>query len=123
MSIYDIINSILFKKAIDRSAIEELHVPFMTNRMLSFYDPSTIELSNEINRLGHQFTDKQISYNFFNTLIPKLKFKRIQYIKKEKASSPKKIDEEKIVRVDMIAKRLEISKREAKKYVDMLEVL
>ena len=123
MTIYDVINGILYKKPIDRSSIEEMHVPFMANRMLSFYDPSTIGLANELNRLGHQFNDKQVSFDFFNTLVPKLKFKRIQYIKKEKAPTPKKADEEKSVRVNLIAKRLEISTREAKKYVDMLETL
>lgn len=121
MTIYDVINSILFKRPIDRSAIEELHAPFMAIRMLSFYDPSTIGLANELNRLGHQFQDKQVSFNFFNTLIPKLKYKRIQYIKKEKASTKKKADEERETKIKLIAKRLEISEREAKNYVDMLE--
>jgi len=123
MTIYDIINSILFKKPIDRSAIEELHAPFMANRMLSFYDASTIELANEINRIGHQFNDKQVSFNFFNTIIPKLKFKRIQYIKKEKKPVLKKADEEKILKIELVSNRLEISKREAKKYVDILSAL
>lgn len=121
MTIYDVINSILFKRPINRSAIEELHAPFMAIRMLSFYDPSTIGLANELNRLGHQFQDKQVSFNFFNTLIPKLKYKRIQYIKKEKASTKKKADEERETKIKLIAKRLEISEREAKNYVDMLE--
>lgn len=121
MTIYDVINSILFKRPIDKSAIEELHAPFMAVRMLSFYDPSTISLANELNRLGHQFQDKQVSFNFFNTLVPKLKYKRVEYIKKEKASTKKKADEDRETKIKLIAKRLEISEREAKNYVDMLE--
>jgi hydroxymethylpyrimidine pyrophosphatase-like HAD family hydrolase len=123
MTIYDVINGILFKKPVDKASIEELYVPFMTNRMLSFYDPSTVELANELNRLGHQFNDKQVGYNFFNTVIPKLKTKRIQYIKKEKAPTKKKADEEKEITIKLLANRFEISTREAKNYVDTLGAL
>lgn len=123
MSIYDVINSILFKRPIDRSAVEEMHGTFMFNRWFSFYDPSVIPLANELNRVAHQFQDKQVSYSFLNTVVPKLKYKRIPYIKKGAKPRKKKADEEREKKIEMLAKRWEISQREAKEYVDLLETV
>jgi len=123
MSIYNIINSILFKKPIERCAIEELHVPFMFIKWFSFYDPSVIALANALNKLGHQFPDKQISYDFFNTVVPKVKFKKINYIKKQQKGRKKKAETEREEKIEKFAECQEISRREAKMYLDLIEQL
>jgi hypothetical protein len=123
MSIYDVINSILFKKGIDKSAIEEMHVPFMFIRWLAFYDPSVIPLANELNRIAHQFHDKQDSYNFFNTVVPKLRYKKIPYIKKTKATPKRKADEKREEQISRLAYANEVSCREAKMYLEMIDML
>ena len=120
MSIYNVINSILFKKLIDRSAIEELHVPFMFIRWLSFYDPICVPLANELNRLGHQFTDKQESYDFFNTTVPKLRFRKIKYMKKTKAKAKKKAELKFEEDIKLLAKSHELSEREVRMYLEQL---
>jgi hypothetical protein len=123
MSIYNIINSILFKKPIERCAIEELHVPYMFIKWFSFYDPSVVPLANELNKLGHQFEDKQVSYDFFNTVVPKVKFKRIQYIKKPKKGTKKKAEKDREEKIARLADSHELSQREAEMYLDLLEQL
>jgi len=123
VSIYSVINSILFKKQIDKSTVEELHVPFMFIRWLSFYDPSVILLANELNRVAHQFVDKQESYNFMNMVVPRLRYKKINYLKKVKAKPKRKADEKRDEQIKQLAYANEISCREAKMYLELDAVL
>lgn len=114
MSLYTVINGILFKRPVDRELVEEFHVPFMFNRWLSFYDPVVVPISNELNRVLYQFADKQTSYNFLWHVLPELRYKKINYIKKGKVKSSKtKSEEEREQTIKAIARNLEISEREA----------
>jgi len=123
MSMYNVINGLLFKRHVDRSSIEEMHVPFMFIKWFSFYDPACVELASELNRVGHQFADKQVSFNFFDTVVPKLKYKKIPYIKKAKKKAKRKKELDREHAIEMLAKSYEISQRESKNYLDMLDTI
>ncbi len=125
MSVYQVINSVLFKKPVGTEIVEEFHVPFMFNRWLSFYDPVVVPIANEFNKYLSLFPDKQLSYNFLYTALPKLRYQKINYIKKEKKATEtakgQREREEREQKIKAIAYNLEISEREAKMYVDMLK--
>lgn len=125
MSVYQVINSVLFKKPVGTEIVEEFHVPFMFNRWLSFYDPVVVPIANEFNKYLGLFPDKQLSYNFLYTALPKLRYQKINYIKKEKKATEtakgQREREEREQKIKAIAYNLEISEREAKMYVDMLK--
>jgi hypothetical protein len=73
--------------------------PYMVGRYMSFYDKNLTNYVNEtINRYGHVFKDTDDQFKFYENVIPKLKKKRINYIKKatkdtERDSFPKSIPE------------------------------
>lgn len=125
MSVYTVINGILFKKPVATELIEEFHVPFMFNRWLSMYDPVVVPLANDINRYIGLFPDKQTNFNFLNTVLPKLRYQKINYLKKGKkeveTAKDKREREELEAKIKAIACNLEISEREARLYVDMLK--
>lgn len=125
MSVYNVINSILFKRPVGTEIIEEFHVPFMFNRWLSFYDPVVVPIANEFNKYLGLFPDKQLSYSFLYTVLPQLKYQKINYIKKEKkgteTAKAQREREEREQKIKAIAHNLEISEREAKMYIDMLK--
>jgi len=112
MTIFDYLNSILYSKnRIELNCDEESQFnSFMMNRWISFYSP---ELSCYINETGnkhaHLFQDKQDQFNYYYTVIPKLKFKKINYIKK--ATKEAKEEEQPILPEF-------ISNREYKNYVE-----
>lgn len=87
---------------------------FMINRWASMYSPVIAKLlNNTTNRLSGCFETKEQFYKFIDSIIPKLKFKRLYYIKKIKHN--KEDDPE---HVDLLAKRLELSQREIKLYYE-----
>ena len=63
------------------------------NRWLSFYNPEVAAFVNDTTNKQLPCSDKQELYNLYYTLLPKLKFKRIAYIKKAK----KEADKEEII--------------------------
>ena len=93
---------------------EQAFVPFLFNRWLSFYNKELPGFVNEtLNKFGGIFDDKQEAYKLYYYLIPRLKWKRISYIKK------KKKDKEEIEGLHVIAKNKNISTREILQYVDL----
>ena len=93
---------------------EQAFVPFMFNRWLSFYNNDMSVFTNEtFNRFGTIFDDKQQAYKLYYYLIPRLKWKKITYIKKNK----KEAEEEE--NLELIAKNKNISKRELLQYVEL----
>ena len=63
---------------------EQAFVPFMFNRWLSFYSNEMSVFTNEtFNKFSTIFDDKQQAYKLYYYLIPRLKWKKIPYIKKE----------------------------------------
>lgn len=93
---------------------EQAFTPFLINKWLSFYNKDTPKFVNDtLNRYSGLFADKQQQYRLHFNLIPRLKYKKITYIKK-----PKKVKED---NEDMavMAKNNNISVRELKQYVDL----
>jgi hypothetical protein len=91
---------------------EQAFVPFLFNRWLSFYDENMSIFTNEtLNKFSTVFEDKQRAYRLYYYLIPRLKWKKISYIKKVK----KEKDEE--LNLEIMAKNKNISVRELKQYI------
>ena len=113
MSIFDILNSILFsKKKIDLNLEDEntLGGPFMLNRWISMYSKEMCSIVNIFLNKQYLFDDKNELYNFYLNFLPKQKFKRINYIKKTKKEKEDKVSK----------KREFLSEREINIYVDLL---
>tara|TARA_R100001082_G_C4348270_1_gene153287 strand:- start:939 stop:1304 length:366 start_codon:yes stop_codon:yes gene_type:complete len=96
---------------------EQAFVPFLFNRWLSFYNNDMAIFTNEtLNKFSTIFEDKQDTYKLYYHLIPRLKWKKISYIKKNKKD--KKDDE---IDLSTFAKNKNISVRELKKYIKEYE--
>ena len=118
MTIFDILNDILFTKKgnLLKNVDEESSFNnYMVNRWVSMYSPSlAIVINNTGNWLWSVFETKQDYYKFINTIIPRVSRKRIHYIKKVKPEDkPKELEN-----VELLAKRLELSQREIKSYYE-----
>jgi hypothetical protein len=117
MTIFDYLNDILFTKG-DKSfkniEDEADFQPYLVNRWISMYSPEVAYLINETtNKYYSTFTEKHDIFKLLRSVIPKMSRKRINYIKK-----PKK-DKENIQEcVDLLAKNLEISKKEIYIYIN-----
>lgn len=117
MTIFDCLNDILFTKK--RSLLKNIDDEssfnqYMINRWISMHSPGMANIINSTaNWLYSAFETKQQYYKFITTVIPKVPFKRIHYIKKKKPEDNDKIDN-----IELIAKRLELSQREIKSYYE-----
>jgi len=93
---------------------EQAFVPFLFNRWLSFYNNDMCVFTNEtFNKFSTIFDDKQQAYRLYYYLIPRLKWKKIKYIKKKKREAE---EEENL---ELVAKNKNISKRELLQYVEL----
>lgn len=84
---FDAINYLLFEKNKDEldSEIMASFVPYMTVRFLSFYDPAYVGYVNDtLNTYGNVLKTPENQFKFFDNVIPKLRRKKILYIKKPK---------------------------------------
>jgi hypothetical protein len=117
MTIFDQINSIFFsKKKMELNCDDESQFSsFMINRWLSFYSPEVAVLVNDLTNKQPHTNDKNDLYDFYFSLYPKLKFKRINYIKKTKKETKK---EDKEVFIPEF-----LSKKEYDKYVEFKKEL
>jgi hypothetical protein len=99
---------------------EQAFVPFLFNRWLTMYSKDTVGFVNEtLNKYCGIFdTDKQKTYKLYYNLIPRLKFKRINYIKKVKKNKDK---QEEFDQLKIIAKNNNMSVREIEMYNNMLD--
>ena len=96
MTIFQYLNSILFsKQKIDINCDDESQFNlFMVNRWTSMYSKELNEYINETtNKYWNLFDDKLSQYNYIYSVLPRLKFKRLNYLKKIKKE--KKSKEEK----------------------------
>lgn len=87
MTIFDIINSVLISKhKVELNCDDESQFnSFMLNRWLSFYSKElAIYINNTSNNQIQTFTSKQDQYNYYYYMLPKCRFKKIDYIKKAK---------------------------------------
>jgi len=113
-TIFDFLRSILFSKnkLITNEDNKSSYVPFLINRWCSFYSKDVCTLINfTVNRFSN-FT-KEEHYLFLYNMLPKKKFLKIDYVKK-KSKDKEDIEDDKIT---MLAKNLELSKREINQYI------
>jgi hypothetical protein len=95
MNLFQYLNGLLFsKKKADMNCDDESQFNmFMVNRWSSMYSKEMNEYVNETtNRYWNLFNDKQSQYNYIYSVFPKLRFKRLNYIKKTKKEKVKKED-------------------------------
>ena len=114
MTIFQYLNSLLYsKKKIDMNCDDESQFNlFMVNRWSSMYSPEIANYINETsNKFWNLFGEKSDQYKYLYNIIPKLKYKKIQYLKKTKKEKTKKTEEPIIPEF--------FSKREYKQYVDL----
>jgi len=93
MTIFQYLNSILFsKKKIDVNCDDESQFNlFMVNRWTSMYSKELNEYVNETtNKYWNLFDDKLSQYNYIHSVFPRLKFKRLNYLKKLKKEKKNK---------------------------------
>ncbi len=93
MTIFQFLNSLLYsKKKIDINSTDESQFNlFMVNRWSSMYSKEINEYINETsNKYWNLFEDKTNQYNYMFKLLPRLKFKKISYLKKIKKEKVKK---------------------------------
>ena len=117
MSIFDTIKSLFFTKKVDD--INE-HIQgfssFMLNRWLSFYDKTQAIFVNEtLNKYHSVIDNKEDMFNLYFNFIPKLKYKKIDYVKKVNREK----DKQDII-VEHLATSRDISRREVIQYLDIL---
>ena len=97
MTIFQYLNSILFsKKKIDINCDDESQFNlFMVNRWTSMYSKELNEYVNETtNKYWNLFDDKLSQYNYVYKVFPKLKFKKLNYLKKIKKDKKTKEDKQ-----------------------------
>lgn len=118
MTFFEVLRALLFTKSrnneeVNRDSLVQFS-PFMLNRWLSFYDkPKTIFVNETLNKFCSLFDDKNEAYKFYNNLVPQSKFKKIDYVKKNK----EKTEEDATILV--IAKNNMLSVREIQTYIDL----
>ena len=113
MNIFDQLNDILFtkkKRCMSNIDDENNYVPYMINRWVSMYSPDHAMIINStVNWMGQALETKLDHYNFLHSILPKSKWKRINYIKKVKEDK-----DEEDNKVQLLASTLELSEREVK---------
>ena len=119
-NIFSYLKDILFikKKIYLNKSNEQLQFsPYMLQRWCSMADPNcNVIINNTTNRWLLQTQDKQFVYKLLITILPKLKQKKIAYLKKQNKSDKK----EEIL--DM-CKVLECSEREYREAINILNKL
>ena len=95
MTIFDYIGSIIVtKNKIELNCDDESQFSiYMVNRWLSFYSNDVLIYINETsNKYANLFSIKHDQYNFVFYTVPKLKYKKINYIKKVKKEEKEEKD-------------------------------
>ena len=115
-TIFDFLNTIIFDKNNEITIEENDFNLYMVNRWLSMYSPDMANVINETsNKYGQTLAIKEDQFKFLLNMLPKQRKKHIAYIKKIKESKSTK--EEAIDITALIAKKMEISKREVEDYL------
>ena len=93
---FEAINYILHeknKKELDVEVFQSFN-PFMTSRVFSYYDSGKYcnYINDTLNVYSGIFKTKEEEFKFFNAVIPKLKRRKSEYIKKPKVEEIKDIE-------------------------------
>lgn len=108
-NVFDFINNIAFDiYSVDINiADSQLYSPYITNRYLSFVNPTIAHLINTtVNKYGLVFSATE-HYKFLFNFIPKTKRKFIRYTKKKKQDKNT---------FERLSRQLEVSEREIELY-------
>ncbi len=122
-TIFDYINAVLYSK--DKSVYysvddDAIFSSFMLNRWLSMYSPEVAITVNETtNKYQQVFQNKKQLFDFYVTIYPKLKSKKIPYIKKSKEDKTK----EDLDKIRLIASSKELSQREVMQMMDLIPIV
>lgn len=120
-TIFNYIDSILFNKKRVNSINEgetQFNL-FMVTRWCSMYSTNLVKILNETANIHSKtFTSKQEQYDFIFNILPKVKRKRLNYIKRNREDKKEENTETK-----NLAKILELSEKEVISYIEMLEEL
>tara|TARA_R100000951_G_scaffold91323_1_gene79660 strand:- start:437 stop:811 length:375 start_codon:yes stop_codon:yes gene_type:complete len=122
MTIFDILNSLFYnKKKIEITCDNEnVFSLFMVNRWMSMYSPELLKIINETsNQYWGIFETSRETYAWLYALFPRLRFKRVVYIKKKKKASNSAEEKERDGLITTIATSHELSQREVRMYMDM----
>jgi len=120
---FDHINSVLYKKNSD-AALRGIEagadfVPYLVQRWCSMHSSPIAYILNETtNRYWKCYENNSEWYIALNTVIPECRFRRINYLKKNKKESTKKNEEH----IKKIASNLEISTREVNYYIEQFNL-
>jgi hypothetical protein len=120
MTIFDFISNIAFtknKNCLNSIDEESEFQPFLVNRWLSMYSSELAKTSNILNKYIGIFESKKDLFALFCATFPRVSSKKITYFKKNK--EPKDIKNDEII--IQIAKNKELSQREIRNYIGMLE--
>jgi|TARA_R110000744_G_scaffold51073_1_gene110182 DNA polymerase II small subunit/DNA polymerase delta subunit B len=116
-TIFDYLRDLLFTKdgkSMSNIDDEDGYNTYMINRWVSMYSPSIAILINETtNRYWSLFSKKRDCYNFLHKMLPQVPNRRIYYIKKQKMDKSQDMEI-----IGMIAKNMELSKREITYYIE-----
>ena len=112
--LFDLIDKILFsKKKIDVNIDDESIHPYIINRWVSMYSPDmTVIVNNTGNWLYNVFDSNRMYYKFLQTLLPRVKNKRIFYIKKAKKQSNEPQKDNEIDNLNVLCNNMQRSRRE-----------
>lgn len=120
MNIFNYLSNILFtKKDQNLKGLDQQsdYQPFLINRWCSMLNKQTCKIVNNTTNLMYQvFENKTDHYKFLHYIIPRERFKRINYIKK-----PKNDTHESSMAIKL-SKSLELSKREINLYIKQLNL-
>lgn len=114
MNIFNYLSNILFtKKDKELKTLDQQsdYQPFLINRWCSMLNKQTCRVVNTTTNTMYQvFENKTDHYKFLHYIIPRERFKRINYIKKIKPEKQQDDD------IKLIAKNMQLSTREIKLY-------
>jgi len=116
MSIFDLLKNILHNKVTINLDVDDYSQfsPFIINRWLSFASKNAAAIINcTVNRFGSIFDDRLTYFNFLKNILPKTQNNFFNYVKKPKQD----VDLEHEDKITLIAKNLELSKREIRQYL------
>mgnify|MGYP003628700600 CR=1 FL=1 len=121
MTIFDFLNDILFTKKdnFTNADDETQYNQYLVNRWVSMHSPECAQyINNTVNWLYSVFDNKRDHYRFLKSVIPKVKYKHIPYIKKVKVDNTDNNSEDNVA---LLAQSLELSQREVKYLLEHYE--
>lgn len=112
--LFDLLDRILFtKREVNHNIGDEQIHPYIINRWISMYSTQLCTVINNTgNWLYSVFDSNDQYYIFLQKFLPRVANRRIHYIKKTKKITNEKKDDTNDV--DILARNLELSKREIK---------